>query len=185
MADHRRTRLLATRRPGAGSHRNRFSMFGSGDTPNRRKGLLLLDLVLGTAATAVIIGGTLVVLARVQRQREVSRQYFLATQLLANVAESIDAAPVGQEADVSLPSDATNGLRDPSLSIDVQPAATLRDDGDRVPDSTRQIRCTIRWGAGAARTTSLTIWKHRRSESEIGQRGQPTESTATDNGALP
>lgn len=128
---------------------------------NRRRGMLLLELVIGVAALAIIMTGTLVLLAGLTAQRETNNEYFRAAQHLANLAEEIDVAKSGTEQHITLGREVQNDLPGVELEIAIETIA-FQDDENGNNRKARQITCTLTWPSGNAithHTTSLTLWK--------------------------
>ena len=133
-----------------------------------RHGIMLLDMLLGIAALAVIMAGTLVLIAGLRQQRIVNHQHFLATQHLANLLEEIDAADLATKdpstlSDLSLGDEVLSDLPGARLEVEIDRAA-LRENNNESGSvhSPRQVTCRLIWSAGdnavAPYQTSLTMW---------------------------
>ena len=126
---------------------------------SHRCGMMLLEMVIGIAALAVIMSGTLVLIAGLKAKGDTNNEFFLATQHLANLAEEIDAAKSGTEQEITLDSTAEQDL--PGVELDIaMETIPVRENG--IDWDTRQITCTLTWLSSNATTThntSLTLWK--------------------------
>ena len=154
-------------------------------TANHRNGFLLFDLVVGFAALAVILTGTLVVIASLKHQREINHQHFLATQYLANIAETIDGLPDTREIKIALPDNAQHELPGAKLTIEIEPITPIGtndgmkngsgEDSRKDQQTVRQIHCTLRWSSTNStpdHQTTLTLWK---SNTDQGRAGETTQ----------
>ena len=133
--------------------------------------MMLFDLACGSAAIAVIMIGTMVVMAGFKQQQRQNREAFLANQYLANVAEAIDSAD-HTDTPVSLPDSAKTVLRGATLSIDRQRVAGLQRIREITGETTDaadflQITCKISWDSDSIpnrKHAAVTIWRRAKNE---------------------
>jgi hypothetical protein len=129
--------------------------------------MLLFDMLLGITALVVIMSGTLALIAGLRQQRQVNREYFLATQYLANVLEEIDAADLSVvdltkfEHD-TLGNDVLRNLPGVRLKVEIDPSTLKEDTEISKTLGLHQISCSLTWPSRHARPPyriSLTMWK--------------------------